>query len=660
MQHVLGPFLHRILDTTTMKLLILTPLLAFGLLTWLGNPVPSRVTERQDEIAALLAPRIHELQGQSLLLLRTGMQNRISVDSLRMRYEQMRATYKAVEMFIEYIDPTYVTQFLNGAPLPKLDVKSQFVDVLEPHGLQVLDEMVGEHQEQQIDTQLLVQELEYVHTRMKECSEIISSTMWSNRMLLEACRTGVVRVMAMGLSGFDRPGTGERFGEYASWASSTADVLKLFRSDLQRIGRQALLDQALSMLTSVRDSVCPLPDTAIDKVELIRTHLDPLFRIIGEIHLALGIELSTEIGPAQPVLNPRATSMFSESFFNAAATSGVHYKELNPELIELGKTLFFDPILSGDIERSCASCHDPSQAFTDGYKTSVSYERKGNIKRNAPTLINAVLARRFFYDLRAQRISDVVSHVVTDSQEFHSTLIDVVGRIRTSQEYISLFEKNFGTKGPASITSTNINLAIGAFLSTLTSFNSRVDLYMRGESVRLSKSERRGMNLFMGKALCATCHFPPTFAGYVPPAFVESESEIIGVPMHQATEHAVADPDQGRALGVLRDKSVIYQGSFKTPTVRNVAATGPYFHNGSYSSLEDVVDFYVRGGGSGIGLTLPFQTLPFDRLDLSSAEQQDVVAFLRALTDTITVEYPRRLPASTDPALNSRKVGGSY
>ncbi|MFN9959170.1 MAG: cytochrome-c peroxidase, partial [bacterium] len=116
---------------------------------------------------------------------------------------------------------------------------------------------------------------------------------------------------------------------------------------------------------------------------------------------------------------------------------------------------------------------------------------------------------------------------MTDTQEFNSTLLDVVGRIQESDEYVTLFERAFASQGKASVSSTNVNLAISAFLTSLVSMNSRVDRYLRGESAVLTAQERHGMNLFMGKALCATCHFPPTFSGYVPPAFVESESEII-------------------------------------------------------------------------------------------------------------------------------------
>jgi cytochrome c peroxidase len=111
----------------------------------------------------------------------------------------------------------------------------------------------------------------------------------------------------------------------------------------------------------------------------------------------------------------------------------------------------------------------------------------------------------------------------------------------------------------------------------------------------------------------------------------------------------------------VRENAIIYRGSFKTPTVRNIALTAPYFHNGAYDRLEDVVDLYVRGGGAGIGLDVPYQTLPFTKLELTERDQRDLVAFMEALTDTVGLtRRPTHLPRSSVPALNTRVVGGLY
>jgi len=151
---------------------------------------------------------------------------------------------------------------------------------------------------------------------------------------------------------------------------------------------------------------------------------------------------------------------------------------------------------------------------------------------------------------------------------------------------------------------------------------------MRGQENTFTPQEKLGMNLFMGKALCATCHFMPLTNGTVPPFFSETEKEVIGVPKTAANKKL--DDDTGFYFMY---EEPIQKGMFKTPTVRNVAITAPYMHNGVYENLEQVVDFYNQGGGAGLGFDLPHQTLPFDNLKLTKEEEQALVAFMKTLTD---------------------------
>ena len=148
----------------------------------------------------------------------------------------------------------------------------------------------------------------------------------------------------------------------------------------------------------------------------------------------------------------------------------------------------------------------------------------------------------------------------------------------------------------------------------------------------------------------------PLFNGTVPPAFEETESEVIGVPERFDTAGATLDPDEGRflATGIGIDRF-----AFRTPTLRNVALTAPYMHNGAFRTLEDVVEFYDRGGGAGIGIDLPGQTLSPEPLHLTAEEKADLISFLKSLTDTAgTTVRPARLPELGVHA--ERKVGGEY
>jgi cytochrome c peroxidase len=203
---------------------------------------------------------------------------------------------------------------------------------------------------------------------------------------------------------------------------------------------------------------------------------------------------------------------------------------------------------------------------------------------------------------------------------------------------------------------------LGAYLKTLTSFNSKFDKNIRNEEKTLSQQEIKGFNLFMGKAVCATCHFPPTFTGLVPPYYGENESEVLGVPATTDTVNAVVDPDVGRLGGQMLEKVPFNNHAFKTVTVRNIELTAPYMHNGVYKTLEEVVDFYNKGGGQGLGIELENQTLPFDNLSLTKGEQEAIIAFMKTLTDTTGLtSVPTTLPKfENNPDWNKRKIGGEY
>jgi cytochrome c peroxidase len=190
-----------------------------------------------------------------------------------------------------------------------------------------------------------------------------------------------------------------------------------------------------------------------------------------------------------------------------------------------------------------------------------------------------------------------------------------------------MFSKAFPDK--KQITPYEIRNAIASYVRSLMPFNAKIDHYFAG-TASLSESETSGFNLFAGKAKCATCHFIPVYNGTVPPWYNNSESEVIGVPKSIAWKNATIDPDEGRYQFNQIEQ---LRFSFKTPTVRNIEKTAPYMHNGVYSTLEDVIKFYELGGGNGIGLKLPYQTLPFDNLQLTESEKQDIINFLKTLTD---------------------------
>jgi len=234
---------------------------------------------------------------------------------------------------------------------------------------------------------------------------------------------------------------------------------------------------------------------------------------------------------------------------------------------------------------------------------------------------------------------------------------EIVHKLNQSKSYENLFNKSYPEMG---IDKWSITNALTNYMLKLNSFNSDFDQYVRGEIQTLDESVVRGFNLFMGKAACATCHFPPAFSGLVPPIYYETESEVLGVPSSKDKENPQLDEDLGRYMnGRRKEYFDNYKNSFKTPSVRNVELTAPYMHNGVYDTLEEVMEFYNNGGGSGLGLKVPNQTLAGDSLHLTEQEQQDIISFMQALTDTLHLTAkPHSLPVFKDEKLNTRSIGG--
>jgi len=276
------------------------------------------------------------------------------------------------------------------------------------------------------------------------------------------------------------------------------------------------------------------------------------------------------------------------------------------EKVELGKMLYFDKRLSGDDTIACATCHDPAAAFAEHKAVSEGIKgQKG--ERNAPTVLNAAYHPSQFWDGRAKTLEEQALMPIENPIEMGIKLGDVVAKLNAIEGYRRAFKKAFGTE----VTAEGIAKAIAAFERTLLSGDSPYDRYMAGDKKALGEEAKRGLELFTGKALCAACHTPPTFSNG---AFVNA-----GV----GTERE--KPDEGRKKVSGSDAD---WGSFRVPSLRNVADTAPYTHNGSIATLEEMVAFMAGGGRPNRNLNLLFKAMP----ELTAADKADLVAFLRSLS----------------------------
>ena len=268
------------------------------------------------------------------------------------------------------------------------------------------------------------------------------------------------------------------------------------------------------------------------------------------------------------------------------------------EKIALGKQLYFDGRLSADNKVSCASCHDPAKGFSNGDQFATGVEgKKGG--RNSPTVINAAFQKLQFWDGRAKTLEDQALGPIQNPIEMNLTLEAVVAKLNGIPGYQSQFQKVFGTD----VTSEGIAKAIAAYERTILSGDAPYDQFKAGNAAALSEAAQRGMKLFFGKANCIACHSGPNFT--------DNGFHNIGIP----------GGDEGRFAVT---KSEGDKGAFKTPTVREIAKTGPYMHDGSLKTLEEVVAHYIKGG-------TPNPQLDEDifPLKLSPEEAADLVTFLK-------------------------------
>jgi cytochrome c peroxidase len=584
------------------------------------------------------------------------------ISDLRKEFKKTRTALKQMQMIGEYLDPGYYYWNFNGPPLPKLDPKATIIDPLDPNGLQALDEVIHE-EDIDIDRMLEL-------TGRLESSAVSGRNYQMNialqpRFVFEAARFELIRILSLGITGFDTPASTYNAIDEAKTSFRTLEKhIMPWAENLNENDKQLAdsisnkIDLAVKILNDAEDF------NSLDRAVLTREAINPLFGMVTRAQRKLNLPTQYDISRlVKYSTNYLAEDIFSEDLFDPFYYTQITSKTKTENVVELGRTLFYDPILSENGDRACASCHDPSKAFTDGRAKSTAKDFAGTVDRNAPTLLNAVLSDKYFYDLRTNTVEGQVEHVIVNEKEFHTDYIRVIKRLESSPEYQELFKAAYPDIYGKPINQYTIAGSIAAFQTELISFDSEWDRYARGEKSDISPDVLAGYNIFMGKAACGTCHFAPTFSGLVPPLFHESESEVLGVPKEFDIDAEVLepDPDIGRFGGVMKDQAEHYKHSFKTTTVRNAELTAPYMHNGAIATLKELMHFYNKGGGAGYGIDLEYQTLAPDPLGLTDEEISQVIAFMNSLTDTSKIIHPpTRLPDHPSQELAKREIGGEY
>lgn len=335
-------------------------------------------------------------------------------------------------------------------------------------------------------------------------------------------------------------------------------------------------------------------------------------------------------------------------FYNSVQGRGVggtqtalpeHRDGFSPQQIDLGRFLFFDPILSGNKELSCASCHDPEQGFADGKALSAGANGKMG-ERSSPTLWNSAFLTSFFWDARAKTLEEQALGPLYSVVEMANTPTQLLKDLNGSNQYGQLFAQAFSRDDLQAISLDEIYTALAAFQTSLISLNSRYDEYVHGNHKALTEPEIAGMNVFRSfVARCSECHTPPLFTN--------NQIAVIGTP----------EP-AGRMLDIGAEKTFAapeLKGGFKVPTLRNIDLTAPYMHSGVFNTLRDATEFYNKGRGHAVpdGVEMQLHWHIWEP-DLTDEELDLVVAFMKTLTDEkFKPAIPKQVPSGLTPVVGA-------
>jgi len=586
------------------------------------------------------------------------------------KYEELAWYFKRASGFLLYFEPDlYYEKLISPFSFKKNGGKG-FYGVLPDNWLFIGP--IGNESDSTLKTSsrqdsieqrdFIIQAVAHYRQALQQCNYKTHISAVDEPRLFDMLRIEIFRISTIDIANadfiIDDAAIPSLNGALDSWLLFTGELVSALPTSQMR------LQQTWEKLSSDTKSYLQknIQYRSFDRIYFIRQNLIPLSSFLNDLQQALGVPFLKKFA----AVRSDARHIYDRNIFNQdyfAPNADAFY---SPEKAKLGQLLFFDPLLSDNNRRACASCHKPGMAFTDGLKKSTSFDL-GSLPRNSPTVINAGFQKKLFWDTRAGSMEDQLDSVVNNAAELHSSFEHVIDKLDASPEYVSLFHEAFPATRQRGITRADIKHAIGVYERTLTGLNTRFDQYMQGDDAKLDPEEIRGFNVFMGKAKCGVCHTAPLFGSALAPFFDFTTHQSLGVPVKDTMSKYVVDPD----IGMMKlDGDAFNKFSFKTPSIRNVALTAPYMHNGVYNTLEQVVNFYDHAAGNKFYLDmkidmtgLPFFTVLPIPLQLSDKEKKDLVSFLKCLTDTSsTTAIPTHLPRlkGNYADVNRRRIGGEY
>lgn len=578
--------------------------------------------------------------------------------NIKAQLQQARFDLKGMDIWLRYLEPT-VYKKING-PLPvewETEVFEKFEKPYKREGagltlayLQLEDTTAPSRESLR---QLITQSIQA--TKIYE-EDSITGFLSSYHHFFLCNRLYLLNLAAIYTTGFECPDTEQIIPELRSMLSGVTPIYTAFNNQFPatplNTAYLSLYEKTVAFVQAQ-----PRDFQQFDHFRFIRDYINPLFRLNQQMIQQYRVITKSTVDYA---LTKEALSIFDKSLYNGQNAKGIYFNVIDEDILaeidKVGKSLFYDPILSGNNERSCASCHQSTAFFTDTVLvTSLQFDKEHYLPRNTPSLINTPYNHLIMLDGKHISLQDQTHDVMHNPNEMGSKSEEILQKVMSCTEYSKVFKKLLAyTPQEPELSIAHISSAITYYYSKFSAASSPFDDAMN-QVAAMDEAAVRGFNLFMSKAQCGTCHFVPQFNGVKPP-YVGSEFEVLGVPADTAYQRLSAD--RGR-YNINPAKETDH--AFRTGTLRNAAHTMPYMHNGVFTTLDAVIDFYNTGGGSGHGLDVPNQTLAADSLGLSAAEKHDLIRFIHTLTERIPFEaVPKKLPASANKLWNNRKPGGLY
>ena len=604
---------------------------------------------------------LQEFKQQQIVLetfvLHTDLSSEENVRSLRRQIESARLKLKNIDFWLRYFEPNAYRK-ING-PLP-VEWENEVFEKFEPPyrregaGLSLAELSLDQ-------TPLLKDSLIQLIKKSEEAiktfeADSITGQLNSYSHFFLANRLFLLNLAAIYTTGFECPDTNHVFPELQSMLMGTKEIYNHYN---QSFPEQPLTGEYLEKYEKTISFVETQGTgfSQFNHFDFIRDYVNPLFAMNQKF---INDYNARSINYNDYTLNNNIQSIFDKSLYASQNTKGLYSMVEDEKTLRqiryIGKLLFYDPILSGNNMRSCASCHKPTEYFTDTTNGSAfQFDKQQRLPRNTPTLINSVYNHLLMLDGKHISLQAQGKDVITNPNEMNSNEKELLKKVLSCKVYKEAF-KSFLKLTPEekNITLNHIVSAITFYDGSYSRFYSPFDNAMNNKGF-VSDEAKRGFNLFMSRAKCATCHFVPNFNGVKPP-YIGSEFEVLGAPAD--TSFKELSPDKGRYL---INKAPETLHAFRTGSIRNAVYTKPYMHNGVFRSLEEVIDFYDVGGGQGKKLIVDNQTLAVDSLHLTRSEKKELLAFMYSLNEDILFEEaPASLPPSTDKALNNRKPGGEY